>query len=209
MVARQPGRRAWTKRSVEPQTITLRALPANRYQLQHLFRLVDDRCGFNFATLGPGHVCQHCGQYNVAGRLRCWSCGGAVERVPFLKPVQFPVSHVANYGYDAIISTVTPERPRTGTAFERFTDSGPLALLPMTGDRWSLVWTVTPDRAAELEAGNCEEDPDAVCVVHSGNPYRAAPTRRAALMPSRMASSIAEYFHSAQRPASRMSCSAR
>ena len=31
----------------------------------------------------------------------------------------------------------------------------------------------------ELEAGNREEDPDTVCVVHSGNPYRAAPTRRA------------------------------
>jgi 2-octaprenyl-6-methoxyphenol hydroxylase len=46
-----------------------------------------------------------------------------------------------SYGYDAIISTVTPLQPQTGVAYERFTDSGPLALLPMTGGRWSVVWT--------------------------------------------------------------------
>ncbi|WP_462321881.1 2-octaprenyl-6-methoxyphenyl hydroxylase, partial [Halochromatium sp.] len=50
-----------------------------------------------------------------------------------------------DYGYDAIIATVTPTRipatTRPGTAFERFTDSGPLALLPMTEDRYGVVWT--------------------------------------------------------------------
>lgn len=45
------------------------------------------------------------------------------------------------YAYDAIISTVTPDVPKPGVAYERFTDSGPLAMLPMTGGRWSVVWT--------------------------------------------------------------------
>jgi 2-octaprenyl-6-methoxyphenol hydroxylase len=45
------------------------------------------------------------------------------------------------YGFDAIISTVTPDAPKPGVAYERFTDSGPLAMLPMTGGRWSVVWT--------------------------------------------------------------------
>ncbi|TVQ90781.1 MAG: 2-octaprenyl-6-methoxyphenyl hydroxylase [Chromatiaceae bacterium] len=45
------------------------------------------------------------------------------------------------YGHDAVISTVTASAPRPGVAFERFTDSGPLALLPMTAGRWSVVWT--------------------------------------------------------------------
>jgi 2-octaprenyl-6-methoxyphenol hydroxylase len=45
------------------------------------------------------------------------------------------------YGHDAIISTVTPSRPQPGVAYERFTESGPLALLPMTNGRWSVVWT--------------------------------------------------------------------
>ncbi|MBK1617251.1 2-octaprenyl-6-methoxyphenyl hydroxylase [Lamprobacter modestohalophilus] len=50
-----------------------------------------------------------------------------------------------DYGYDAIIATVTPERvpatTRPGTAFERFTDTGPMALLPMTEGRYGVVWT--------------------------------------------------------------------
>lgn len=45
------------------------------------------------------------------------------------------------YGYDAIISTLVPEQAAPGVAFERFTDSGPLAMLPMTRGRWSVVWT--------------------------------------------------------------------
>lgn len=45
------------------------------------------------------------------------------------------------YAHDAIITTVTPDRPQPGIAFERFTDTGPLALLPMTAGRYSVVWT--------------------------------------------------------------------
>ena len=56
------------------------------------------------------------------------------------------------YGYDAIISTVTPERPRPGTAFERFTESGPLAMLPMTGGRYSVVWTARNSESAGILA---------------------------------------------------------
>ena len=55
-----------------------------------------------------------------------------------------------SYHHDAIISTVTPERPATGTAFERFTDSGPLALLPMTEGRWSVVWTAREEQTPEI-----------------------------------------------------------
>jgi 2-octaprenyl-6-methoxyphenol hydroxylase len=50
------------------------------------------------------------------------------------------------YHHDAIISTVTPEQPAPGTAFERFTDTGPLALLPMTQGRWSVVWTAREEQ---------------------------------------------------------------
>ncbi len=47
-----------------------------------------------------------------------------------------------NYQQTAIIANITPERPHQNRAFERFTDSGPLALLPMPDNRCSLVWTV-------------------------------------------------------------------
>ncbi len=54
------------------------------------------------------------------------------------------------YGQDAIITTVTPDRPQPGVAYERFTDTGPLAMLPMTGGRWSVVWTTREDETAAL-----------------------------------------------------------
>jgi 2-octaprenyl-6-methoxyphenol hydroxylase len=52
-----------------------------------------------------------------------------------------------SYGYTAVIANLTPGRPHRGVAYERFTDSGPLAMLPMTEGRCSLVWT-QPDAAA-------------------------------------------------------------
>lgn len=46
-----------------------------------------------------------------------------------------------DYGQSAIIANVTTEQPHENIAYERFTPSGPLALLPMTENRYSLVWT--------------------------------------------------------------------
>lgn len=46
-----------------------------------------------------------------------------------------------DYGQTAIIANVTPGRPHGSVAYERFTPSGPLALLPLSADRCSLVWT--------------------------------------------------------------------
>lgn len=56
------------------------------------------------------------------------------------------------YGHDALITTVTPDRPRPETAFERFTETGPLALLPMTQGRYSVVWTARETETADLLA---------------------------------------------------------
>ena len=52
-----------------------------------------------------------------------------------------------NYEQSAVIANVASDRPHHNQAFERFTDSGPLALLPMAGTenephRFSLVWTI-------------------------------------------------------------------
>jgi 2-octaprenyl-6-methoxyphenol hydroxylase len=46
-----------------------------------------------------------------------------------------------SYGHSAVVANLTPGRPHGGVAYERFTDTGPLAMLPMTGGRCSLVWT--------------------------------------------------------------------
>ncbi|HEY3777235.1 MAG TPA: FAD-dependent monooxygenase [Rhizomicrobium sp.] len=45
------------------------------------------------------------------------------------------------YPQRGIVATVAHERPHHGTAYEHFLPSGPFAILPMTGNRSSLVWT--------------------------------------------------------------------
>jgi 2-octaprenyl-6-methoxyphenol hydroxylase len=59
---------------------------------------------------------------------------------------------VEDYDQVAIVVNAATERPNTGEAFERFTTSGPLAVLPVTGGGYTVVWAVKPDRAAELVA---------------------------------------------------------
>lgn len=54
-----------------------------------------------------------------------------------------------DYQQTAIIANVSTDQPVQGIAYERFTSSGPLALLPMTEERYSLVWT---HKTSEVEA---------------------------------------------------------
>ena len=46
-----------------------------------------------------------------------------------------------NYGQTGIVMTVKHEKPHLGIAHERFFPSGPFAILPLTENRSSLVWT--------------------------------------------------------------------
>lgn len=46
-----------------------------------------------------------------------------------------------DYGQCAVIANVTAQRNHGGIAYERFTDEGPIAMLPMSDRRWALVWT--------------------------------------------------------------------
>lgn len=55
-----------------------------------------------------------------------------------------------DYGQSAVIANITPALAHRNRAFERFTAEGPLALLPMTDERCSLVWTVARERSGEV-----------------------------------------------------------
>lgn len=59
-------------------------------------------------------------------------------------------SEVLDYEQTAIICNVTPEEDHQGQAFERFTDSGPLAVLPLGEKRCSVVWTVKRELADSI-----------------------------------------------------------
>ncbi len=56
-----------------------------------------------------------------------------------------------DYGRVALIAKVGMDRPHRGVAFERFTAEGPMALLP-DGERYGLVWTLTPVKAEAMLA---------------------------------------------------------
>jgi 2-octaprenyl-6-methoxyphenol hydroxylase len=64
------------------------------------------------------------------------------------------LSHIGqkttDYAQTALVTTVATELPHNRTAFERFTASGPLALLPLGESRCALVWSRRPDEAERL-----------------------------------------------------------
>lgn len=56
-----------------------------------------------------------------------------------------------DYHHTAIVTTVKTEKPHQATARQRFIATGPLAFLPLDDARTSsIVWSTTPDHAAEL-----------------------------------------------------------
>lgn len=54
-----------------------------------------------------------------------------------------------DYQQHALIANIGLSDSHQHKAFERFTPTGPLALLPLTRQRYSLVWTLTPEQAAQ------------------------------------------------------------
>ena len=56
-----------------------------------------------------------------------------------------------DYGQIALLARVSSDRPHANIAYERFTPTGPVALLPV-GDEFGLVWTVSPSEAERIQA---------------------------------------------------------
>jgi 2-octaprenyl-6-methoxyphenol hydroxylase len=54
------------------------------------------------------------------------------------------------YPQTAIVATVRHARPHNGVAVEHFLPGGPFAILPLTGNRSSLVWTEPTENAKRL-----------------------------------------------------------
>jgi 2-octaprenyl-6-methoxyphenol hydroxylase len=54
------------------------------------------------------------------------------------------------YHQTALVTNVTPERPHQNVAYERFTNSGPLAFLPMSENRCAVVWSLPANQVETL-----------------------------------------------------------
>lgn len=69
---------------------------------------------------------------------------GARSMIREFRQISFDVH---DYGQIALIANVTPQIAHANCAFERFTPSGQLALLPHVGRRCGLVWVLPGDEA--------------------------------------------------------------
>lgn len=100
-------------------------------------------------THGPARVTAHLSDgAQVAARLLV-AADGARSQIR-------EQAGIANYGwqYDqsGIVTTVAHERPHHGRAEEHFLPAGPFAILPLTGNRSSLVWTEATHDANRIVA---------------------------------------------------------
>jgi 2-octaprenyl-6-methoxyphenol hydroxylase len=57
-----------------------------------------------------------------------------------------------SYDQSALVCAIAHEVPHEGIAHQYFMPSGPLAILPLKGNRASIVWTETTRRAAAIQA---------------------------------------------------------
>ena len=75
---------------------------------------------------------------------------------------QLGIEHsIERYDQHALIANIVLEKPHQHVAFERFTDTGPLAVLPLQlidgKNRGSLVWTLSVEQAAQYREMNEEK----------------------------------------------------
>lgn len=64
-----------------------------------------------------------------------------------------PEASEKDYRQAAVVARVETDPPASGTAYERFTREGPLALLPLER-HYAAVWAMAPERAARLAAAD-------------------------------------------------------
>jgi 2-octaprenyl-6-methoxyphenol hydroxylase len=77
------------------------------------------------------------------------ACDGAAS--PLREAANIPCLRWS-YPQTSIVATVRHALPHDGVAIEHFLPAGPFAILPMTGQRSSIVWTERADRAPALLA---------------------------------------------------------
>ncbi len=62
--------------------------------------------------------------------------------------------HGHDYGQTALVCAIEHAQPHHGIAHQFFMPPGPLAILPLPGNRSSIVWSETTDQAARINALN-------------------------------------------------------
>lgn len=56
-----------------------------------------------------------------------------------------------DYGQVAVVANISTDRRARGIAYERFAEAGPMALLPLATGGYTIVWTLSPERAQAMQ----------------------------------------------------------
>jgi 2-octaprenyl-6-methoxyphenol hydroxylase len=59
-------------------------------------------------------------------------------------------AEIEDYDQIAVVTTVQSDQPHRNAAYERFTESGPIAMLPLQTGRFGVIWTLAPQLAATM-----------------------------------------------------------
>ena len=84
----------------------------------------------------------------------CVGADGSNSQVRELAKIE--AAHT-DYQRSAIICNVRCSKPHLNVAYERFTESGPIALLPLTDNRYSLVYCIKNESVKQVEGLNDEQ----------------------------------------------------
>lgn len=95
---------------------------------------------------------------NLSARLLVGADGGNSSVRTLLDITQ----HTTDYQQTALVTTVKTAYPNRHIAYERFTDAGPLAMLPIGKHDFSVVWTRNSDDAEILLCSSTEEFEEAL-----------------------------------------------
>lgn len=112
--------------------------------------LSQDTSGLTSVTLEGGEV--------LRGRLLVGADGkrsGVAERAG-IKRMGW------DYNQTALVCAVEHEKPHNGIAHQFFMPGGPLAILPLPGNRSSIVWSESEPRASALKAASDDDFMDAL-----------------------------------------------
>ncbi len=125
----------------------------------HLKENVDTYCPASVQEIGLADDVMHVHIRDAGGEkhLKCALLVGADGTNSQIRRM----AGIGTLGWDhnrfGIVASVTPAKPHAYIAYECFRTSGPLALLPLDEERFSIVWTQTPE-----EAARCLVMPDTV-----------------------------------------------
>jgi 2-octaprenyl-6-methoxyphenol hydroxylase len=108
--------------------------------------------------------------------VRAVLCVAADGRESALREASGIATVAWDYPQAGIVTTVVHDRPHEGVAYEHFLPSGPFAILPMTGNRSSLVWTERTEDARQMMKLGPDEFAAAIALRFGGHLGRVTPT---------------------------------